>query len=148
MMAASDSVLRMEPLRVLCINPWIYDFAAYDYWSKPLGLLYIASFLRQRGVRVDFLDCLDKWHPELLRRQQRWAPKLHKYGIGHFHREVIPTPTCIDFIPRRFARYGLSEDIVCGELNRQPRPDAILLTSFMTYWYMGSKLCYLDQPAA
>jgi len=25
--------------KVLIINPWIYDFAAYDYWFKPLGLL-------------------------------------------------------------------------------------------------------------
>ncbi|MFQ5628541.1 MAG: hypothetical protein ACE5I1_07255 [bacterium] len=27
----------------LLVNPWITDFAAYDFWSKPLGLLYIAS---------------------------------------------------------------------------------------------------------
>lgn len=64
----------MNAPRILCINPWIYDFAAYDYWSKPLGLPYIASFLRERGVAVDFLDCLDKWHPQLLRRQGRAAP--------------------------------------------------------------------------
>lgn len=51
---------------VFCINPWIYDFAAYDYWSKPRGLLYLASFLRERGVTIDFLDCLDKWRPKLL----------------------------------------------------------------------------------
>ena len=51
---------------VLCINPWIYDFTAYDLWTKPLGLLYIAAFLRQRGVRVEVIDCLDKWQPELL----------------------------------------------------------------------------------
>lgn len=45
----------MNSPHVLCINPWIYDFTAYDYWSKPLGLLYIASFFRERGVEVDFL---------------------------------------------------------------------------------------------
>jgi radical SAM superfamily enzyme YgiQ (UPF0313 family) len=127
----------MNSPRVLCINPWIYDFAAYDYWSKPLGLLYIASFLRERGVMVNFIDCLDKWHPELLRRQRRTAPKLRAYGIGHFHREPVQTPSCINFIPRRFARYGLPEDIVLDELRRCARPDAILVTSIMTYWYMG-----------
>ena len=31
---------------ILLINPWIYDFAAYDLWSKPLGLLYIAALLK------------------------------------------------------------------------------------------------------
>lgn len=122
---------------VLCINPWIYDFAAYDYWSKPLGLLYLAAFLRERGVAVDFIDCLDKWHPELLRRQQRSQPKVNLYGIGHFHREIAPKPESITFIPRHFARYGLPEDIFLAELKSRPRPDAILVTSFMTYWYMG-----------
>ncbi len=139
--------------RVLCINPWIYDFTAYDYWSKPLGLLYLASFLRERGITVDFLDCLDKWHPELLRRQGRSAPKLRQYGIGHFHREPLPKPQCINFIPRQFARYGLPEEIFLHDLKHRPRPDAILVTSIMTYWYMGPQrvveLCralYPDAP--
>lgn len=127
----------MSTPRVLCINPWIYDFAAYDHWSKPLGLLYLASFLRARGFAVDVLDCLDKWHPEVLRRQQRTAPKLRRYGIGPFYREIVPTPACVNFIPRHFARYGLPEDVFYAELQRRPRPDAILVTSFMTYWYMG-----------
>jgi radical SAM superfamily enzyme YgiQ (UPF0313 family) len=122
---------------ILCINPWIYDFAAYDHWAKPLGLLYIAAWLRERGMHVEFIDCLDKWHPELLRRQQRAIPKLRRYGIGHFHREIIQTPTCLRFIPRHFARYGLPEDIFRHELRARSRPDAILVTSFMTYWYMG-----------
>ena len=37
---------------LLLINPWIYDFAAYDLWSKPLGLLYIASFLRKFNFNI------------------------------------------------------------------------------------------------
>jgi radical SAM superfamily enzyme YgiQ (UPF0313 family) len=123
--------------RVLCINPWIYDFAAYDHWSKPLGLLYIAALLRARGCQVDVLDCLDKWHPEVLRRQCRTAPKLRQYGIGPFYREIVPTPACVNFIPRHFARYGLPEDVFRAELQRRPCPDAILVTSFMTYWYIG-----------
>lgn len=123
--------------RILCINPWIYDFAAYDYFSKPVGLLYLAAFLRERGIVVDFIDCLDKWHPGLLRRQLRNSPKMRKFGTGHFHREMVRTPECIDFIPRYYARYGLPEDIFISELKQRPKPDAILITSFMTYWYFG-----------
>ena len=122
---------------MLCINPWIYDFSAYDLWSKPLGLLYIAALLRQRGVQVEVLDCLDRWHPGLLQRQQRSAPKLRRYGIGPLHREVVPTPECLNFIPRHYCRYGLPEDLFCHELQSRPRPDAILVTSIMTYWYPG-----------
>jgi len=29
--------------RILLINPWIYDFAAYDLWVKPLGLLSLGG---------------------------------------------------------------------------------------------------------
>lgn len=127
----------MRSPHLLCINPWIYDFSAYDLWSKPLGLLYLASFLRQRGIQIKLVHCLDMWHPELLRQQQRRAPRLRRYGTGHFNREIVQTPAPLKFIPRHFARYGLPEDIFRHELATGPRPDAILLTSFMTYWYMG-----------
>ena len=49
--------------KLLLINPWIYDFTAYDLWSKPLGLLYMASFLRSFDYRVELIDCLDKYCP-------------------------------------------------------------------------------------
>ena len=127
----------MPAPRVLCINPWIYDFTAYDLWSKPLGLLSIAALLREYGIAVDFLDCLDKWHPRLLQRQNRSAPKVRKYGVGPFHSEQVPTPECLHFIPRRFSRYGLPEDIFRGELTALPHPDVIFVTSIMTYWYQG-----------
>ena len=39
--------------RLLLINPWIYDFTAFDLWTKPIGLLYIASYLRQVGYHID-----------------------------------------------------------------------------------------------
>ncbi|MGD9339157.1 MAG: hypothetical protein PVF76_17665, partial [Syntrophobacterales bacterium] len=44
---------------ILLINPWIHDFAAHDLWSKPLGLLILAGFLRTRGYQLRLLDCLD-----------------------------------------------------------------------------------------
>ncbi len=127
------------PPRILCINPWIYDFTAYDLWSKPLGLLYVAAYLKQRGLQVELIDCLDKFHPELLRRQNRNTPRMTRYGSGPLHREIIPTPEAIRFIPRRFARYGLPEDIVRRELQQRNPPDAILITTGMTYWYLGPK---------
>jgi hypothetical protein len=50
---------------ILVINPWIDDFAAYDFWAKPIGLLLIAGILRTHGYRVSYVDCLDRFHPEL-----------------------------------------------------------------------------------
>ena len=37
---------------ILLVNPWIHDFAAYDFWAKPLGLLVLAALLRQHGFQV------------------------------------------------------------------------------------------------
>jgi len=52
-------------MKVLLINPWIYDFAAYDEWVKPLGLLYIGTFLEKFGYRVSLINCMDRHHPLL-----------------------------------------------------------------------------------
>ncbi|MFZ0391073.1 MAG: radical SAM protein [Calditrichia bacterium] len=123
--------------RLLLINPWIYDFAAYDLWSKPLGLLYVAGDLRSLGYNIDFIDCLDKNDPLLLERQKRHRAKIKKNGTGPFHREVVSKPELFDFIPRHFARYGLPEDLFLKRLRSMQKPDAVLLTSFMTYWYLG-----------
>ena len=44
--------------KILLVNPWIYDFAAYDMWAKPLGLLYIGSLLRSYGCGISFLSVI------------------------------------------------------------------------------------------
>ena len=47
----------MKP-RILLVNPAIYDFAAYDFWLKPYGMLSVAGKLRGRAdfVLFDYLD--------------------------------------------------------------------------------------------
>jgi radical SAM superfamily enzyme YgiQ (UPF0313 family) len=117
---------------LLLINPWIYDFTAFDLWSKPLGLLYLASFLRQQGFNIQYIDCLDKYSAD-------HKPRIKKYGIGHFRREVIEKPKILDHIPRNFARYGMAEATFRKHLKHINKPDAVLITSMMTYWYMGPK---------
>jgi radical SAM superfamily enzyme YgiQ (UPF0313 family) len=48
-------------MKFLIVNPWIYDSAAYDFWLKPLGLLYISSILKKEGHEVHFIDNLDRY---------------------------------------------------------------------------------------
>lgn len=123
--------------RILLVNPWIYDFAAYDLWSAPLGLLYIGAVLRQAGYEVDLLDCLDRHHPDVLERLGRDKPKIRKYGCGKFYRTIIPKPEVFADVPRHYARYGIPLASFDRELAYRPRPDAVLVTSGMTYWYPG-----------
>ncbi|MGI9568270.1 MAG: B12-binding domain-containing radical SAM protein, partial [Desulfobulbia bacterium] len=56
----------------LLVNPWIHDFAAYDFWAKPLGLLTLAALLRRHGYIVSYIDCLDRFHP----RAKKTKPKI------------------------------------------------------------------------
>jgi radical SAM superfamily enzyme YgiQ (UPF0313 family) len=118
---------------VLLINPWIYDFTAYDFWMKPLGLLTVASLIRRfTPHRVSFIDCLDRFHPGLDRASAGKAD-----GRGPFPKVEVPKPMAVRDVPRRFSRYGIPVSVFEEELARTPRPDAILLTSAMTYWYPG-----------
>ena len=122
---------------LLLINPWIYDFTAYDFWSKPLGLLYVASILREQGYEISYIDCMDRYNREVLKLQNREFPKKDEFGRGSFYKEPIRKPTILKDIPRRYSRYGITEEIFLNKLKKLPLPQAVLITSIMTYWYPG-----------
>lgn len=118
--------------RFLLVNPWIHDFAAFDFWLKPLGLLRIAGALRDAGAEVYLLDLLNRNHP--------WLPKHTKtdeWGRGKFFAEEIDRPGIVENVPRKFRRYGLPKGILDEKLSELPDADAVLVTSSMTYWYTG-----------
>jgi radical SAM superfamily enzyme YgiQ (UPF0313 family) len=121
-----------DPPHILLINPWIHDFAAYDFWAKPMGLLLIASLLRRHGLSVSYIDCLDRFHPS--------APKSNpqaRQGRGPYLKTRLPKPTGLEDVPRYFSRYGVKPQWFKRDLGNQRPPDLILLTSLMTYWYPG-----------
>jgi radical SAM superfamily enzyme YgiQ (UPF0313 family) len=130
------NLIKKKP-KLLLINPWIYDFTAYDFWSKPLGLLHIASILRKIGYEIDYIDCMDRYDQELLKLQERVKPENDKSGRGPFYKTPIPRPEILKSIPRNYSRYGITEEIFFKKLNCIKKPDAILVTSIMTYWYPG-----------
>jgi len=123
--------------RILFINPWLCDFAAYDLWAKPLGLLYLASLFRKNGFDVNYIDCLNPYHPEIRSEPHIKQPKRKSTGAGKFPKEIIPPPQPLQGIRKRYSRYGISPRIFVKELSRLKRPDVILVTSMMTYWYTG-----------
>ncbi|MGV8059365.1 MAG: B12-binding domain-containing radical SAM protein [Smithellaceae bacterium] len=120
---------------ILLINPWIYDFAAYDFWLKPLGLLYLGSLLRRTNHQVHFIDCLDPYHPDMQAMGKK--PQRHAYGDGKFFRQVIEKPEKLKMISRNYCRYGITPDIFRHELVSHQDADIVLVTSLMTYWYPG-----------
>ena len=126
----------MRPELIL-INPWIYDFAAYDLWSKPLGLLTLAGFLRSRGGEIHLIDCLDVHHPAMTHSPSLKKPVRRTYGTGKFWREKVPIPPPLKHVSRSYSRYGISRQAFVKDLEAVKNPAAILVTSLMTYWYPG-----------
>ncbi len=122
---------------ILLINPWIHDFAAYDFWIKPIGLLYIASILRKNGYDVRLLDCLNPAHPELCDDPQIVMPIKRYSGHGKFPAEIISKPHQLRNVPRHYKRYGITPRIFIADLEKHRKPDIVFVTSMMTYWYPG-----------
>jgi radical SAM superfamily enzyme YgiQ (UPF0313 family) len=101
------------------------DFAAYNFWIKPLGLLYIGSLLRRYGFKVTLIDCLD------------FSIKTKRYGDGKFFKTNIGKPLPLKSIPRNYSQYGIPEEILLKRFSFIEEPDLICVSSGMTYWYPG-----------
>jgi radical SAM superfamily enzyme YgiQ (UPF0313 family) len=124
--------VKAERPHILLVNPWIHDFAAYDVWAKPLGLLQIGASLRQHGCHVSYVDCLDRFHPQ--------APPAEpgaRHGRGPYIKTPLPPPPGLKDVPRRYSRYGIPSEWFSRDLEALASPDLILVTSIMTYWYPG-----------
>ncbi len=121
-------------MRTLLVNPWIYDFAAYDLWSKPLGILTIAAHLKKAGCEISLIDCLDRFDPGLSKYIGK-KPRTTASGCGTYYSEEIEKPAIFGNIPRKYKRYGFPLNYFLQRLKKEKRPDIILVTTGMTYWY-------------
>jgi radical SAM superfamily enzyme YgiQ (UPF0313 family) len=117
---------------ILLVNPWIHDFAAYDFWAKPLGLLALAALLRSHGLSVSYIDCLDRFHPGAAD-----GDPSARYGRGPYLKTRIAKPRGLRDVQRTFSRYGIKPRWFREDLQALQPPDLILITSLMTYWYTG-----------
>jgi hypothetical protein len=128
--------------KILLVNPPIYDFAAYDFWVKPYGLLSVAGFLRGKAEFTLF-DYLDRLHPFVARPSWPCSHGLEardtsdQWGRGRFYFEKIQNPDCLKDIPRHFRRFGLPRKIFQEFLTTHNPCDFCLVNTVMTYWYPG-----------
>jgi len=120
-------------LKILLVNPPIYDFAAYDFWVKPYGLLSVAGFLRGKA-EFSLFDYLDRLHPFYAAHSEI---ESDQWGRGRFYLEKIPNPDCLKDIPRHFRRFGLPRSIFQEFLTTHKPCDFVFVNTVMTYWYPG-----------
>ncbi len=111
-------------MRALLINPWIYDFAAFNLWSRPLGLLKVAEYLSQFDITFHLIDCTETY-------------KTRAYNTGYYPRIHVDKPQVLEGIPRHYSRYGISVDEFVSRIKQYLPFDVVFVTSNMTYWYPG-----------
>jgi radical SAM superfamily enzyme YgiQ (UPF0313 family) len=119
--------------KILLVNPPIYDFAAYDFWLKPYGLLSVAGHLRAKAEFTLF-DYLDRLHPFYVTHKEI---NNDQWGRGRFYSEKIPNPECLRNIPRSFRRFGLPRAVFRDFLTTHAGYDFVFVGTVMTYWYPG-----------
>jgi radical SAM superfamily enzyme YgiQ (UPF0313 family) len=122
----------MKP-KILLVNPPIYDFAAYDFWLRPYGMLSVAGFLRGKA---DFklFDYLDRLYP-FMEGQKKF--ESDRWGRGRFYWRQITAPRVLEAIPRYFRRFGLLRNLFTEFLAKEGPFDFVMIQTTMTYWYKG-----------
>ncbi len=135
----STSFAEKRALKILLVNPPIYDFAAYDFWLRPYGLLQVGGYLATRSELFLF-DYLD-------RANQSTRPS-DGWGRGRFPAHAVPKPAAYAGVRRRYRRYGLSRTLFFEFLERHGPFDLALIETGMTYWYLGVKEVLADLEKA
>jgi len=89
--------------------------------------------LRLQGIPVSYIDCQDRFHPQAGKPQN----PLARNGRGPYIKTPIPPPDGLESIQRTYSRYGILPQWFEQDLKNLPRPDMVLVTCLMTYWYPG-----------
>ena len=135
--------------RVLLIQPPVYDFALFDLFFKPYGLLRIGAWFAGSGYEVEYLNCLG-WDDDRSLKAYGGV-KRDSRGTGKFFRQPAMLPSDVPPIPRQYSRYGIHPASMARVI-RESQADIICVTSGMTYWYEGVKeaveACRIHAPRA
>jgi radical SAM superfamily enzyme YgiQ (UPF0313 family) len=111
-------------LKILLVNPWIYDFAAFNLWARPLGLFRVAEYLSSFDTELFLIDCTG-------------SCTAGRFGAGKYRAETVKKPSLLEAVPRIFKRYGIGIDEFARQVKAAMPFDAVLMTSVMSYWYPG-----------
>ncbi|MFO7850626.1 MAG: radical SAM protein [Spirochaetia bacterium] len=157
-MRAGKTRAGRETPGVLLVQPPVYDFALYDLHFKPFGLMRLGKWFEDGEYRVRLVNGLDYKDPETVRLLG--PARRNADGTGKFHRRPL---SLSDTLPIRAAggggadesfdrfrrsfgertkryinRYGMHPESFRSRIGEE-RPDIVLVTSQMTYWYPGVK---------
>lgn len=121
-------IFEIKDKKILLINPPVEDFAFFDLWSKPVGLLYLGERLRENGNEVSFIDCIHEG-----------AVGQKTFGREKIRSVEIEKPEVYSQVRRKYHRFGMAEEELVARLSEFRDTDFVFVTSVMTYWYCGLK---------
>ena len=125
----------MDKPCALLISPPVYDFALYDLFLKPYGLLRIGRWLHDSGWDVIFIDSLSWSDPVSLKTLNK--PVRRANGTGKYFRQTVRNPDIFKKSGRTYSRYGITGDSLVHQIKSINKPDIVFVSSSMTYWYEG-----------
>lgn len=64
-------------------------------------------------------------------------------GRGSLYKEIIEKPPQLEFVPRRYGKYGIPDFLFFQLLHEIEKPDCVILSLPITYWYPAIE--YLEQ---
>jgi radical SAM superfamily enzyme YgiQ (UPF0313 family) len=83
------------------------------------------------------VDCLDIYDPRLKEITGMKPATRRRFGTGKFYRTEVAKPDVLKQFERPYYRFGITPEIFNDRLLDGPKPDVVLVTSTMTYWYPG-----------
>ena len=119
-------------MKILAINPPVEDFTAYNLWAMPLGLFRVMEHHQKLGDTVTYLDLLDG---EYCGYEGAVQPQYRSWGRHSYWKKEIPKPAELKFVPRRYNRFGASDERILKLISALEKPDMIFVSTGMTYWY-------------
>lgn len=119
-------------MKVLFINPPVYDFSAFDLWNRPYGFLFVIDLFVKNQWDVYYFDFMDRSHPFY-----EGKSKNKEFGCGNYYYQIIDKPQIYKDVPRRYKRFGLPEELFVEFVEKIGKIDFVFLTCSMTYWYPG-----------
>ncbi len=120
---------------IWCIRPWIEDFSAFDHFNQPAGFLAIAGWLLKQGCDVHYIDLL---RPESFSHNHQESGKpvsTETLKLKKYQNIIIEKPDVFRTIPRYYRRFGIESERLIKRFSGLQKPDTILITTGMTYWY-------------
>ena len=126
---ATFSISRVTPgsRRALIFNPPVYDAQYWARWSQPAGLLRLASLLKQKGYKLDLVDCMETDAKGLIKKVRR------RNDDGSLMVKQR------DDITKIIWHHGFEWTKVKQRLAELDSPDEIWVGSIMTYWWESTR---------